>query len=116
MFTNNEKIIMFTQSLKEAVERNHKESLNTPMQEGEEESLLQKKLSQEHKENYEGWLNDPITKQVLLGLEEEVMRNNVKLLKHCLGTGLDRPVEDRKVLYHSLKNKVIEELLRVLRK
>lgn len=107
---------MLNQSLREAVERNRKESLHNPMQEVEEESLLQKKLSQEHKENYEGWLNDPITKQVLSSLEEEVMHNNMKLLKHCLGTGLDRPVEDRKVLYYSLKNKVIEELLKLLKK
>lgn len=85
-------------------------------EESKQVSELDIKLSQEEKENYKGWLNDPITKKVLVTLEEEVTRNNTKLLNHCLGTGLDRPVDDRKVLYFSLKNRVIGEFLRFLRK
>lgn len=110
-------VIMFNTSLREAVEKQRqatdKEFIDKDIKEGSE---LDIKLSQEEKENYAGWLNDPITRQVLANLEEEVTRNNVKLLSHCLGTGLDRPVDDRRVLYFSLKNKVIEELLRFLRK
>lgn len=105
---------MFNKSLREAVENHRSSSENT--EESKQMSELDIKLSQEDKENYEGWLNDPITKKVLTTLEEEITRNNTKLLSHCLGTGLDRPVDDRRVLYFSLKNKVIGELLRVLRK
>lgn len=104
---------MFSKSLREALEKNRQ---NPDIDSLAEESKLDIKLSQEAKENYQGWLNDPITKQVLVTLEEEIMRNNVKLLNHCLGTGLDRPVDDKRVMYFSLKNKVVEELLKFLRK
>jgi len=105
---------MFNKSLREAVEEQRR--VVDKDNDLKQESELAIKLSQEDKENYIGWLNDPITKKVLVSLEEEIMRNNIKLLNHCLGTGLDRPVDDSRVMYFSLKNKVIEELLKVLRK
>lgn len=112
---------MFNNSLKEAVEKYRKCAFKDIVAEDEHiaaalESELQKKLSQEEKENYEGWKNDPITQKVFSNLKEEVERNNLKLLQHCLGTGLDRPVEERKVLYYSLKNRVIGELLKFLKR
>lgn len=108
MFQSNQ---LSSNQLRETLEANLKEGEQTA-----ELTKLEKVLSQEDKENYAGWLNDPITKKVLCSLEEELDRNNAKLLTHCLGTGIDRPVDDRKVLYHSLKNRIIEELLRSLRK
>ncbi len=101
---------MFNKSLKELTSKGESQ------EERAEQLQLQKLLDQEYKENYEGWLSDPITKKVLVSLEEEVERNKTRLLQHCLGTGLDRPVEERRVLYYSLKNKIIGELLRALKK
>lgn len=104
---------MFNKSLREAVEKNQNhEELSDKR--NTEKTELQEKLFQESKDNYATWLHDPITQQVLLKFKQEITKNNVKLLQHCLGTGIDRPVEDRRVLYYSLKNKVIEELLRIL--
>lgn len=99
---------MFNKSLKQAVEQHRKEDKE------EMPSKLQEKLLQEEKDSYEGWLNDPITKKLVSQYESEMTANNIKLLNHCLGSGLDRGIEDRKVLYYSLKNRVIREMLRGL--
>ncbi len=103
---------MLNKSLRDLV-KDHKQIEEL---EGEQKELseLDKKLQEEAKENYEGWLNDPITQKVAASLQEEIIQNNTRLLTHCLGTGIDRPVEDRKVLYYSLKNKICKELLRNL--
>lgn len=101
---------MFNKSLREAVEQHRKEDKE------EVPSELQKKLLQEDKDNYEGWLNDPTTKKIVAYFEKEMVTNNIKLLNHCLGTGLERGVDDRRVLYCSLKNKLIRDMLRVLTK
>ena len=107
---------MFTQSLKEAIERHRKEDTLKPFSEQEPLSELDKKLIQEDKENYEAWLKDPTTQKIFQFFEKQMEDNNIKLLNHCLGTGIERPVEDRKVLYYSLKNRVIGEMLRVLKR
>jgi len=105
---------MFNQSLREAIERHRKEEAEKPEQKVLSE--LEQKLIQEDKENYEGWLKDPTTLKIFQFFEKQMEDNNIKLLNHCLGTGIERPVEDRKVLYYSLKNKLIKEMLRVLKR
>lgn len=103
---------MFNESLLEAVKQYRDKERKNPQD--QKVSELQKKLSQEQKENYEGWLNDPITNEILKSFENELLHNNMKLLKCALQSGRDEPVKERDILYFSLRNKVINEMLKVL--
>jgi len=83
-------------------------------EEESKESDFAKKLKANYKEDFDGWLAHPITKDVVKTLQDKLQAKEKRILQTALSSGIDKEVEARKILAYSLEVRALKDLLKVL--
>lgn len=77
----------------------------------EELTDLEKKLAESHKEEYEGWLNNPITQEIRESLLSDIEEIKKRMEKVCLSS-LDKEVDSKKIQTYALQIRALERVLK----
>lgn len=77
-------------------------------------SAWEKKLESELREEYQGWKRHVITKLITGDLEKEKESISKRLNRVCLQCAYKIPVDNEEILYLATKNRVIDEILRII--
>ena len=88
---------------------NYKSGLESDKE--KEPTPLEKKLAENHKEEYEGWLNNPITKEIRQSFLCDIEEIKIRMQKVCLSS-LDKEVDGKKIQTYALQIKALERVLK----